>query len=312
MSKLFFSYAHVDSVQVKEICDNLIRLNYTVWYDRELSGGEQWWDTTLTEIENCDVFLLALTEAARDSIFCQVEYRYALALNKPFLPMLLKPTSPLPEDLEKIQYVDLSTLSGDRLAFEFIAAKNKLDKRIMSGEFPTPDPLPSRPEIPRVLPEFRERVRRLCKEEVSQKEQDGLIHDLLKLALRNDDIRERRTAVSLLQDLQQSQHISPNSWLDIKAVVAIASTWGHPSGIYELIQNIRRGDDSDAQKARQDLKKFVGNEQVTPSVEALACSLLVYDLVQIYRAGSDESRSIAQQEIKAILEDYIQKGSSAE
>ena len=71
--QLFISYARVD----KDIADALVAdghaLGHHVFYDRDLSGGQRWWDTLLDQIQGSEVFLPVLSDDYRTSQACQAE-----------------------------------------------------------------------------------------------------------------------------------------------------------------------------------------------------------------------------------------------
>ena len=68
MPTVFISYARRDAVPVAALADDLGEFGYTVWLDREVSGGQHWWDRILDQIRTCDVFVFALSPAGLDSV----------------------------------------------------------------------------------------------------------------------------------------------------------------------------------------------------------------------------------------------------
>ena len=44
---LFMSYARPDSLVVNVLREDLERASHDVWFDQDLQGGQQWWDTIL-------------------------------------------------------------------------------------------------------------------------------------------------------------------------------------------------------------------------------------------------------------------------
>src|SRR5258708_292636 len=105
--KLFISYSHDDTLSVAEVAETLqSEARHVVWYDRRLVAAEYWWDTILTGIEDCDCLIAILTPRYTVSIFCMAELNYALDLNKPILPLLLK-NCEVPERLASRQHLDV-------------------------------------------------------------------------------------------------------------------------------------------------------------------------------------------------------------
>jgi hypothetical protein len=44
MSKIFISYSRESEAKAKSLVDDFESLGHDVWFDRELSGGQAWWD----------------------------------------------------------------------------------------------------------------------------------------------------------------------------------------------------------------------------------------------------------------------------
>lgn len=109
--KLFLSYSRDDKAWTYELHRALnSNKTHSAWIDREITPSTDWWDTILTAIEECDCFLYILSPLSVQSIYCQTEMKYALALNKPILPVMLK-FCKLPKELDQkqIQYLDVSS-----------------------------------------------------------------------------------------------------------------------------------------------------------------------------------------------------------
>ncbi len=115
-----------------------------VWFDKDLSGGQAWWDQILAEIRNCELFSFVLTPLALESDACEREYRYAAQLGKRILP-LLADTDRLPfvpPELARIQRVDYR--DQDKVA----ALRLGRALRSLPPAEELPDPMPEPPEIP--------------------------------------------------------------------------------------------------------------------------------------------------------------------
>ncbi|WP_425954781.1 TIR domain-containing protein [Xylanimonas sp. McL0601] len=94
--RVFVSHSSVDGELVDIMAKRLDRSGFTVWFDHELFGGEQWWERILDEIETADVFLLALSTSSVVSRACADEHDYAVARGVPVV-------------LVRLDDVDLST-----------------------------------------------------------------------------------------------------------------------------------------------------------------------------------------------------------
>lgn len=129
MARIFISYSRADRPFLNKLLPYVHNLcgSDSVWFDADIPGGADWWKMILSEIGKCDLFIYLISNESLESPYCQDEFREALRLNKPFLPIVvrrLKPTYPgnLPSDLagelRRIQYVDLSNGLEDTLGHD--------------------------------------------------------------------------------------------------------------------------------------------------------------------------------------------------
>jgi peptide/nickel transport system substrate-binding protein len=144
--QIFISYSSKDRELVKGLADDLELLGHEVWFDSELlrTGGQKWWATILTNLRQCDLFIFALTPNSLASDACQREYRYAYALHKRILPLMLAPVDvpTLPPELQEIQFANYTTQSRQQVA----ALGGSLNS--LPPAQPLPDPLPPEPAVP--------------------------------------------------------------------------------------------------------------------------------------------------------------------
>ena len=143
--KVFISYSRKSDATTKSLASDIVALGYSAWFDKELSGGQTWWDQILEHIRDCQLFVLVLDPESLNSTACKREYTYAANLGKPILPVLVSEgisDNLLPQALSKIQYVDYRTQDRD--------AALRLARAIAAAPPATklPDPLPSPPEVP--------------------------------------------------------------------------------------------------------------------------------------------------------------------
>ena len=73
MFRIFISYNNENREIVKTLADDIATLGHQVWLDRELTGGQAWWDQILAEIRQCHVFVFALSPEALDSHPCKLD-----------------------------------------------------------------------------------------------------------------------------------------------------------------------------------------------------------------------------------------------
>ena len=139
-TQVFCSYPRARTDDVTRISGYFEQLGQEVWLDRELSGGQEWWDTILSRIRACGCFVFLVCEEALGSRACRAELDYALATNRTVLPVAVGepvPDAVLPRSLSRLQRID----AGDpmRLARALVN---------LPAPAPLPDPLPEPPPVP--------------------------------------------------------------------------------------------------------------------------------------------------------------------
>jgi len=212
---VFISYSRIDQATVNVLARDVEELKGKVWIDRELEGGQAWWDTILGQIRECSLFVFALSPDSLKSRFCQTELRYAVALGRPLLPVMVRDTSveTAPQELRAAQIVDYRNYTAE--------AMKALVKGL--GAVPPAPPLPSTLPLPPPIPglygsDLPERVRAA---HLDQREQGAIVFEL-RSYLRDDD--QRGPATDLLRELRQRYDIS------YAAVEEIDSLIGKPTG----------------------------------------------------------------------------------
>jgi hypothetical protein len=109
MSGIFICYSRVDQPITEQLAV-LLRKSYThVWYDDNLHGGEEWWAEILREIAACEHFIILMSDASINSEWCQRELGEGTRLRKHIVPVLVRARTAVPERLNKIQHIDMST-----------------------------------------------------------------------------------------------------------------------------------------------------------------------------------------------------------
>src|SRR6185369_195283 len=90
--KLFISYSRDDKAWVYDFWRTLRdEGQHDAWIDQHLDPAHDWWESILLNIEDCQCFIYVLSPQAVESIYCQTQLNYALTINKPILPLILKP-----------------------------------------------------------------------------------------------------------------------------------------------------------------------------------------------------------------------------
>lgn len=145
MRKVFVSYSRNNSDAVAQLVKDLTDVGFSAWHDQTLTGGQRWWDSILSSIRDCDIFVFALSKESWDSEACQGELAYVVELGKPLLPVLVADNihlSLLSAPLNEIQVTDYRQ-RDKAAAFALLKAINSAP-----AAPPLPDPLPAPPPVP--------------------------------------------------------------------------------------------------------------------------------------------------------------------
>ena len=144
--KIFVTYSRSTQREVASLVKDLEELGHEVWFDRDISGGQSWWNNILSQIRDCEIYVFAIAKDAIDSTACIRELKYAEALGKAPLPVLIKNDVSLalaPRYISNVQYADYTKSDQKNAIIDLIKS--------LKGITPTtslPDPLPEPPEIP--------------------------------------------------------------------------------------------------------------------------------------------------------------------
>ena len=169
----------------RRLVRDLDALGYQTWVDSSLRGGQTWWEEILRRIADCDVFLAIVSRHTLNSVACKRELEWALALNKPVLPLAVERLpDALPRTLSMRQIVDYSQ-PGREAAFALAGALATLPPAP-----PPPEQLPEPPPAP--LSYLSDLVDQVSQPDPLTHEQQRQILIQLQPALRSADPEERR------------------------------------------------------------------------------------------------------------------------
>jgi Tol biopolymer transport system component len=197
--RIFISYARQDQAAVEALNADLERARVQVWMDKELIGGESWWDSILEQIRSCELYIFALSPNSLRSRACKAELDYAIALSRPLLPVLVRDVAIqlAHPAIARTQMVDYRNRSMDSLLALMAVVANR------PAAPPLPNPLPAAPTTPvSYMNEFRELV---DAPDLTYQKQSHLLLDL-KGYLDRDE--ERDIALQLVRGLRQRRDIS--------------------------------------------------------------------------------------------------------
>ena len=152
---IFISYSRDDKAWTYEFANALTdKLGFSVFVDyKGIHIGVNWWRTICEHIETCDYVLFVMSPMAIDSIYCSAEIDYAIALNKPILPIMLKPCSfPTKLSQNQVQYLALNdNMQIEQILIELQKGLSDIRDLIYEGEYKPPNPLPNRPNEPKPI-----------------------------------------------------------------------------------------------------------------------------------------------------------------
>jgi hypothetical protein len=208
--QVFISYARSDAERVDELVEGLRQLRYDAWVDGELTGGQAWWDTVLSQIRASSAILVALSPASLESVAVRREYEYAHAVGRSLLPVVVDEVQleTLPSLLAPLQVVDYRQ-PDTRSAFALAAALAALP-----APPALPRPLPKPPSIPvSYLGGLKEHSQAAT---LSMDEQLALIVRL-KAALGR--ATEREAAEEILRSLQNRNDLYQVSAREIETIL---------------------------------------------------------------------------------------------
>ena len=236
--QVFISYARSDAIRVDELVEGLRQLHYDAWVDKELTGGQPWWDTVLSQIRASSAVLVALSPAALESIAVQREYEYAHAVGRPLLPVVvdrvqLETLPPLLAPLQVVDYRQPDTMSAFALAAALAA---------LPTPQALPQPLPDPPLIPvSYLSGLKEQSQAAT---LSMDEQLALVARL-KVALSR--ATEREAAEEVLRSLQNRDDLYQVSAREIESLLS-PSNHQVPTPQRQEAPSVNRPDSSDGSK----------------------------------------------------------------
>ncbi|MEL6383987.1 MAG: TIR domain-containing protein, partial [Cyanobacteria bacterium J06626_18] len=111
MTQVFLAYAQPDIEVMKNIRRSLQRQGLTVWSSQtDIPTGEAFEQAVNRGIEEADNIVYLLSPESLQSAYCQHELKYALALKKRIIPILIRPLASAVVDvaLASLQYIDLT------------------------------------------------------------------------------------------------------------------------------------------------------------------------------------------------------------
>jgi serine/threonine kinase PknH len=228
---VFISYSSRDREAVGSIVRALQRARESVWMDREIGPGEQWWREILSQIRDSEVFIAALSENWEQSRACRSELEYAQALGLPIIPVQIGPLqSMVLNRLGHLQIIDYCVPTADTGIALTTEVRFKRERRR-----PLPRPLPPEPPVPF---EYLMRFNRQLDQSLGPREQEAILDELRRdLYVDGRDEVARKGITLLLNRLREHHDVTALIQQQVDALLETAVT--QPLSRQGLIQRDR-------------------------------------------------------------------------
>ncbi len=199
---VFISYARANATAAGQLRDDVERCHREVWLDQELTGGQAWWHAILQHIRECDVFVVALSTDWVQSAACDLELRYAVALARPVLPVMVAKIDPrlAPKAIVDAQIVNYLQRSPETT----FALRDALD--LLPSAPSLPSPLPAEPAPP--ISYLHDIIVMLNAPSLDPRDQYGL-WERLQGVLDDADDDERPELLKLVRRLRKRRDLVP-------------------------------------------------------------------------------------------------------
>ncbi|TNE49247.1 MAG: toll/interleukin-1 receptor domain-containing protein [Sphingomonadales bacterium] len=188
MKNVFLSYSRSDTELAFSLAAEIELLGYSIWIDREIEGGQNWWAEIISAIRNCDVFVFCASGDSLTSEICRTEFDYAVALRKVILPISLA-------EMEVVH-----PMLADRHVISFLSADYGHRKEVAKAllgippPHPAPIPEPDPPQLPAMpLVEISRRLRMAV---LTLEEQEDILRSLNELLTKRTRVNEVKVLAS--------------------------------------------------------------------------------------------------------------------
>lgn len=119
----FVSYSRRDMDASLELVSDLEAAGKEVWIDLEdIPAGSQWDEELSRGIEASGAFVFIISPDSLVSTHCRRELAHALALGKRVLPVLIRPSDGIPDELTARQYVSMESRGNRHEALEALVS----------------------------------------------------------------------------------------------------------------------------------------------------------------------------------------------
>jgi len=106
MGHIFISYSYQDKDYVHQLQEDLLKQDFNVWIDDHIDYSTRSPKILQDQLDDCDAFILIVSENSLESEWVQKEVTYAKRIGKPFFPLLINGGAWL--SIESTQSVDVT------------------------------------------------------------------------------------------------------------------------------------------------------------------------------------------------------------
>lgn len=166
-----------------------------VWFDQELVGGQDWWNTVLDNLRSSDLIIFALSPNSISSDACNRELNYAHALNKRILPIWVT---------GELNSIDLPTVLQSRQWINYTKQDKVAYQQLLNAliELPAaealPDPLPTPPAMP--MSPLSEISHQLMADKIEREQQIEIFYKLKEFLTQPDYAKDAHRLLLRLKD----------------------------------------------------------------------------------------------------------------
>ena len=228
--KIFLSYSSNDRARVTVLAEELGLLGYVVWHDKELAGGDRWWQRILESIRSADIFIFCLSPSSINSKPCALEFAYAASLRKNLLPLYLTQLEDFQQLSPELQEVQIIPFYSNDLEYRRDLARS-LKLLPPCPHLPVSLPLP--PQLP--LSNLSNISRRLRKTELGASEQLELFHALRELYENQDTSAQ---AKKLFRLFRENPAVLNTIAIDIDMLMRISSRAIRANNCHQLEESL--------------------------------------------------------------------------
>lgn len=139
MSDVFLSYASADRLKARTLAGLFESAGWSVWWDRDIDGGEEWSKAIESELAAARVVVVLWSRNSVNSEWVVREAKVARERNA-ILPVLLEPVVP-PGDFAELHATTLTAWLGEERSFELRPFLERLAKKL-GGTPPKVDEFP--------------------------------------------------------------------------------------------------------------------------------------------------------------------------